>query len=217
MPSETVQRAERIMSRIEPELAPRFGLVFAFLEANPALAQKGGGLEFGTEAYIQKYARSFVTCRNPAGPRCPETAPDPMVALIMELSFGLTQQDSVVAVAHHNFAMGAENIIGNLLERYIAETLEPHGWVWCSGSLVKAVDFVKPKGGGGWIALQVKNRDNSENSSSAAIREGTEILKWFRTFSRRPATNWDQFPHDVAVGLSETGFQNFVKTYLQQL
>jgi hypothetical protein len=81
---------------------------------------------------------------------------------------------------------------------------------------VKAVDFVKREGEK-WVALQVKNRDNSENSSSAAIRQGTDIKKWFRTFSRRPATNWDKFPGDIATGLSEEGFQTFVRSYLDEI
>jgi hypothetical protein len=95
------------------------------------------------------------------------------------------------------------------------------GWIWCSGSLVKAVDFVRPPANGRgdcYRLLQVKNRDNSENSSSAAIRDGTNIEKWFRTYSQRPDTNWESFPSlDGRSKLSEAGFREFAKEFLMGL
>ena len=66
--------------------------------------------------------------------------------------------------------------------------------------------------------LQVKNRDNSENSSSSAIRAGTIIEKWFRTFSRRAGSNWAAFPDEsLRAQLSEEAFKDFVKEYLREL
>lgn len=55
-----------------------------------------------------------------------------------------------------------------------------------------------------WEAVQVKNRDNTENSSSSAIRQGTTIEKWFRTYSkpsrkRATNTNWENFPEEEFV------------------
>jgi hypothetical protein len=116
--------------------------------------------------------------------------------------------------------MGAENFVGELLERYIAEGLEPYDWVWVSGSIVKAVDFIHPptKKNSKWTILQVKNRDNSENSSSSAIRAGTEIKKWFRTFSKKAGSNWQNFPDIMnRADFSEEGFRDFVKKYLDHL
>jgi hypothetical protein len=114
--------------------------------------------------------------------------------------------------------MGAENLIGNLLERYIASELEQNGWAWCAGSLVKSVDFIRRHEDGSWYVLQVKNRDNSENSSSAAVRIGTTIEKWFRTFSKKTETNWENFPvNDGKNNLSEKGFRIFVEKYLNDL
>lgn len=110
--------------------------------------------------------------------------------------------------------MGAENIIGTLLERYIDNQASRFGWIWCAGSIVKAADFIR-KNENGWDVLQIKNRDNSENSSSAAIREGTDIKKWFRTFSKRSGTNWDNFPDDkLKKVLSEKGFHQFIRDYI---
>src|SRR6202453_1801536 len=88
---------------------------------------------------------------------------------------------------------------------YLAEKLEPSGrsggrspysesyyagWIWCSGTSVKAVDFIHyDEKNNEWNLLQVKNRDNTENSSSSKIRDNTTIKKWFRTYSQRDTTN----------------------------
>ena len=86
--------------------------------------------------------------------------------------------------------------------------------------MIKAVDFIKPPSqvGGQYRLLQVKNRDNSENSSSSAIRIGTYIEKWFRTFSKREGSNWSAFPDETIRPLvSEQAFKDFVSAYLQAL
>jgi hypothetical protein len=85
---------------------------------------------------------------------------------------------------------------------------------------VKSVDFIRPpsKAREPWCALQVKNRDNSENSSSAAIRQGTIITKWYRTKSRTGETMWANFPDSIAVNhLSEAGLLGFATTFLRNL
>jgi hypothetical protein len=110
--------------------------------------------------------------------------------------------------------MAAENMVGELLERYIDSVLSKHGWVWCCGALVKHVDFIK-KEDNGYRLLQIKNRDNSENSSSKAIRDGTTIEHWFRTFSRTGRTNWEAFPDkSLKSHLSEVGFVSYVEKYI---
>src|SRR6059058_3472101 len=69
-----------------------------------------------------------------------------------------------------------------------------------------------------WNLLQVKNRDNTENSSSSKIRDNTTIKKWFRTYSQRDATNWDNFPDEVSSkNLNEEDFRAFVKNYLAKI
>jgi SinI restriction endonuclease len=65
--------------------------------------------------------------------------------------------------------------------------------------------------------LQIKNRDNSENSSSSAIRNGTPIQKWFRSFSKKAKTNWNNLPPSMQpYKLTEDGFRNFVSEYLKK-
>ena len=68
----------------------------------------------------------------------------------------------------------------HLRTKNLAEKLEPSGrsggrspysesyyagWIWCSGTSVKAVDFIHyDEKNNEWNLLQVKNRDNTENS-----------------------------------------------------
>lgn len=116
----------------------------------------------------------------------------------------------------HQQAMGAENCVGALLERYLDSVLRNHGWYWCCGDFVKAIDFISVDENRNWLAVQVKNRDNTENSSSSAIRHGTPILKWFRSFSRTGSTNWQNLPLAMqGYGLTEAGFVAFVRAYIE--
>lgn len=210
------------MLQIEPDLCDQFVTVVDFLIAFPEAAVRSrgrGAAAVGTFDYIVRQAESFAGARRVRAPSAPATIPDPMVSVIVRDYFGV--HDTERAKREHLLSMGAENAIGDLLERYLASVIEPLGWVWCSGSTVRAVDFIRPSGSAGaadWDLLQVKNRDNSENSSSSSVRDGTEIMKWHRTFSRRPQTNWPAFPDQIAAQhLSEKGFVAFVQEYLAGL
>ncbi len=197
--------------------ASRFAKMVVFLKQNPNQASyKKGGDPF-SDVDIPQMASRFVASRMPQRPSMSATIPDSMVAEILVNFYKVPQQEVDLAIRTHLQAMGAENIIGYLLESYIASVVEPAGWVWCSGSFIKAIDFIKPDAKMlTWKLLQVKNRDNSENSSSAAIRSGTPICKWFRTYSRTGKSNWENFP-DSTVLLSEEFFTDFVKKYLSEL
>jgi len=134
---------------------------------------------------------------------------------IMAAAFTMPTDRAAIAMHDHRKAMAAENAIGSLLEIYIASEMEHYGWVWCSGEIVKAVDFIRWDNNLGWVPMQIKNRSNSENSSSAAIRNGTNIKKWFRSFSTKDATNWEAFPEIELRGvLTEEGFQKFIRNYI---
>ncbi len=210
--------ARQIMKQLDPTLAELFGTLIEFLTDNPeaASAIRGGkGLTMGSEDYLRRQAENFIRSREPRAPSPPSTVPDEMVSFIIHKYFDVPESELERAVELHNLSMGAENLIGDILERYIASVVEDHGWVWCSGSMVKAVDFIHQKSNGEWATLQVKNRDNSENSSSSAIRQGTTIEKWFRTFSKKKGDNWSNFPKIVNVTLSEVEFRKFVDSYLQ--
>ena len=215
--------ARAAMSEIKPSLAGGFETLIRFLEAYPECASNLRGKDapvVGSEGYICAAAKNYANGRDPKRPAPPDTIPDEMVSFVLEHYFDVPCTSLDRAKHEHALSMGAESIVGDLLERYLASVLEPQGWIWCSGSLVKAVDFVLPptKSGLPWRLLQVKNRDNSENSSSSAIRKGTNIEKWHRTFSRKKGDNWDAFPYKTAKkALSEKGFRTFVEAYLQRL
>ena len=77
---------------------------------------------------------------------------------------------------------------------------------------VKSDDFVYEDG----RLLQIKNRSNSENSSSSAVRNGTQIEKWFRIKARRVEYMWGAL-NDICgtSSLSEESFVSFVQTTLE--
>lgn len=150
----------------------------------------------------------------------PKTIPDEAVSVLLRSNFGYSKEEIERIKIEHQYSMAAENMVGYLLEMYISTVLEKHGWIWCAGDFVRAVDFIKRNKNGMWEAVQIKNRDNTENSSSSAIRNGTEIKKWFRSYSK-PAvrrlsnTNWERFPEEeFRDSLSEEGFMSFIEQYI---
>ena len=220
--SKTESLAREAIHRIDPSLEELFLTVIRFLILNPdsASSPRGRKVAVGTPEYIQAIAKAFTDGRLPKSPQAPSTVPDDMVSIVLEHYFDVDHNDLDRIKTEHALSMGAENIVGDLLEQYLNSELEHRGWVWCSGSVVKAVDFLKPplKTEDDWVALQVKNRDNSENSSSSAIRRNTTIKKWHRTFSRKVGSNWAAFPdEDARPSLSEQHFRDFAIAYLKGL
>lgn len=203
----------------DPLEIQRFATVCSFLRDNPELLSWRGILKPSPadQDGIRTLANRFFSSRyRQAWPAEPTTVPDDAVSLVMQAVYRYTPIQTERIKREHQHAMSAENIVGALLERYVATVLEPHGWVWCSGDFVKAVDFIKFQAHSrSWQAVQIKNRDNTENSSSAAIRNNTSIEKWFRTFSRTGADNWANFPEpEFREMLSEAGFRQFILAYL---
>jgi hypothetical protein len=214
---ETVHYCELGLMRPEevPVDADKYTELMEFLRDNPQhFSLRSRRLVIGSEEYYEKTAAKFVHGRhsNPR-PSPPSTIPDPAVRIVLSSHYGIDSKRLDAVEREHQHAMASENFVGKLLERYLADRLEPHGWIWCAGDFVKAIDFLRPKGPN-WQPIQVKNRDNSENSSSAAIRDGTDIEKWFRTYSRTGETNWHNFPGDTkAYGLSEDDFHRYIAGY----
>lgn len=171
------------------------------------------GMDPNSREFAEKIKMRFrqAVTRQPAFGKL-STIEDPAVAIVLETFKGYTDRQIAEASTAHRDSMGAENLIGNLLELYLATMMIPYGWVWCAGETVKKTDFIKPVNSG-FIELQVKNRDNSENSSSSSVRDGTKILKWFRSFSKKRATNWENFPDSsVRAVVSEEGFHRFIRS-----
>lgn len=168
-------------------------------------------------AVRNKLFKKFSSGRQEKHPKVPSTTTDDAYLDVL-LNYYQCKYTRYEIDDIHKKAMASENIVGELLERYIAQELEPHGWVWASGSVLRAVDFIYPNSDGSFFLLQIKNRDNSENSSSKAIRDGTSIQKWFRTYSRRGGTNWENFPtKNPEEKLSEQGFRAFLIKYISKI
>jgi hypothetical protein len=184
-----------------------------FLTENPDHIAKRGKT-FPTMEQLQVL---YIRGQSPVLPKSPTTVPDVMVDIVLQEYFNVPDTSVEDAVRLHSLSMAAENVVGDLLERYLAKEMEPFGWIWCAGSVVRSIDFIRDSNGV-WDLLQVKNRDNSENSSSSAIRNGTSIKKWFRTFSRTGKTNWDHFPdYNAALVLSEQAFHTFAIAHLKSI
>lgn len=183
-------------------------------QAFPSFAKKKadpGDLE-NMQNYLKIYLERYYRARQEQlGLREVTTVADPPVDVILRV---FAKQEGLTEVAiHHRRSMAAENLLGELLERYIAQRLESQGWIWCAGSTVRAVDFLREDLS---LALQVKNRSNSENSSSSAIRKGTEIAKWYRVNANTGKTNWSAFPLAIKdAQFSEEDFHLFIKDYAQ--
>lgn len=222
-----VENAEELaknkMDNINPHLSERFQILIKFLSEFPESSTKPRSKKirdnFGKEEHIEYLARNFNDSRRPKKPTPPNTVSDQVVSLVLSVSFGIPEENLSRIQEEHRLSMASENIVGELLERYLAEKLEPSGWIWCSGTSVKAVDFIHYNSEANeWGLLQVKNRDNTENSSSNKVRDNTEIKKWFRTYSQRDATNWENFPDEVSSKeLSESDFRCFVERYLKNI
>lgn len=199
-----------------------FSQIIEFLSLNPhMLSGRVDPLELsdrqGVKTLFSIYERAVHSKLELAPPK---TIPDEAVSVIIKSTLDCSEEKTNSIKVEHQLSMAAENMVGALLERYLYSVLKNHGWVWCAGDFVRAIDFIKRNPDGTWIALQVKNRDNSENSSSSAIRNNTDIIKWFRTYSkpskrRESNTNWDAFPDVYCRNyLSEDGFMAFINDYL---
>lgn len=161
-----------------------------------------------TVKFIKGYEnRPSQRTSNPIG-----TQHDTILDEIISARINHTADDLENIKYGHRLSMSAENIAGGFLEEYIAKELIEKGWHCCWGETMKSIDFCNVNG----QLLQVKNSDNSENSSSKTVRDGTPIKHWFRRFSKTGATNWNALNELVGIDneedqLNEVSFKAFVK------
>lgn len=152
--------------------------------------------ESSLENYLKKWAEGYYSFTLPSkrekSPKA--TCSDPAIKEMVRAICQFSEQEAELESAIHDLFMAAENVQGNLLEEYIAERTKEFGWIWCYGETLRAVDFCSYDGN---YLLQIKNKNNTENSSSSAIRIGTTVRKWFRLGSKRvdgeyvPDFKWD--------------------------
>lgn len=90
----------------------------------------------------------------------PGTISDPIIERIIESRISKISENDLNRITYaHRLSMSAENILGLILEEYLADNLETFGWHCAWGETVKSVDFVHKDG----RLLQVKNRSNYAN------------------------------------------------------
>lgn len=133
------------------------------------------------EHYIERWVKGYYDAtNNPPSKRTANpksTCTDPAIRVIVKSTRELSEKDALFGEITHNLFMSAENIQGKLLEEYIALKVHPYGFIWCDGNVLRAIDFCNTNG---TLFLQIKNKSNTENSSSSNIREGTSIEMWYR-------------------------------------
>ncbi|AHN23121.1 SinI family restriction endonuclease [Lysinibacillus varians] len=183
-----------------------------------------GNLENMAIEYLTKWSNSYELGRtNLAIKRPLKNYGEKDAALTKRIASNTEEDDETLNkyLLGHYLYMSAENMNGAILEEYLAEVLEPYGWIWCAGSTFRAIDFCYF--GEKNILLQVKNKYNTENSSSSAIRNGTEIKKWQRLNRPRVATglnnpipNWEalrvlvQADENLKLQLTEEKYLEYI-------
>ena len=174
--------------------------------------------------YIDRWAQGYIEAdNNPARTRKAKpksSCNDPAIKTIVKMVTGITEEEATNHEAHHNLFMSAENIQGALLEEYIDSVISYHGWIWCKGNTLRSIDFCTSDG---TRLLQIKNKSNSENSSSSSIRSGTTIEKWYRlgtgteTGKKIPVYKWDDLNEIIEsasrhpCNLSEEAYVKYVE------
>jgi hypothetical protein len=197
-------------------LLPEHRVILAACYRNPDLATslKAETPELIVQAWLKKYQSAYEKrisqrCSNPPG-----TVADPMVEVIIGARLSELSPDQLTQIKFaHRLSMSAENILGLLLEEYLAEILREYGWHCCWGEVIRHVDFCHESG----ALLQVKNRSNSENSSSLRVRLNQPIEKWHRVDANTGRYRWSKLNEQCKIDrFSEDGFIDFVHQVLSQ-
>jgi len=173
--------------------------------------------------YIDRWVQRYIRAdNNPASNRIANpkgSCNDPAIRAIVKMATQATDKQADLQEIHHNLFMSAENVQGDLLEEYIDSVVYEHGWVWCKGDILRSVDFCTEDG----RLLQIKNKSNSENSSSSRVRIGTNIEKWhrlgtrIRAGERTPVYYWEELNRIIEktsgqpCNMSEYDYINYVE------
>lgn len=174
----------------------------------PRKGRKDQSLQEYAYAWVNAYVVGFQQRRSQLTGQPSKTVSDPLLDVIAKLVLSATEDVVIMLREGHRFYMLAENTVGELLEEYIEEKAIEAGWALAWGQTMRSVDLCHPRHG----LLQIKNRSNSENSSSSAIRIGTDIKKWYRLEANSGDTNWTAL-NDILHAketLSEQGFHRFL-------
>lgn len=152
-------------------------------------------------------------------PTQPTTKPDTLTSILLERLYehDINSRESIAK--QYLEQKRTEMISGQLLELYIQrESLDYSRDWYFSGKIIKDVDFIK-KNESGWITLQIKNSDNTENNASSKVRDNTTIKKWVRRHSKKEDIfYWEKFPDKIfKEKLNEKTFRNFIHIYYDRM
>lgn len=200
----------------DANLATAYGKIATFLHQNPESIASRKKNTVTLQDFLCASAKAFVDGRQ-RNVSLPKTLSDERIKDVLNIAYKIPDHKLDEAIHYHREGMAAENIMGWLLESYIASEAERHDWVWCSGGIVKAIDFIQPLTDNKWNKLQIKNRSNTENSASNKIRKGTDIKIWFRIDAYTGQTFWNDFPDPcLSQLLSEHRFRDYIVFYFSQ-
>jgi hypothetical protein len=181
---------------------------------NPGLspALKGNTPAILAQSWQKKYLQSYENRISQRISQPPGTVADPIVDIIINARLTRLTLEHLEQIKYaHRLSMSAENIQGLLLEEFLAEQLSEFGWYCCWGDCIRHVDFCHTDGS----LLQVKNRSNSENSSSSRVRINQPIEKWYRVDARTGLYRWFYFNEKYNTDrFSEENFVVFVRQVL---
>ena len=152
-------------------------------------------------------------------PTQPTTKPDTLTSILLERLYehDINSRESIAK--QYLEQKRTEMISGQLLELYIQrESLDYSRDWYFSGKIIKDVDFIK-KNESGWITLQIKNSDNTENNASSKVRDNTTIKKWVRRHSKKEDIfYWEKFPDKIfKEKLNEKTYRNFINNYYDRM
>jgi SinI restriction endonuclease len=188
--------------------------ILAACYRNPGLSPslKANTPEMLAKTWLKRYSDSYENRISRRISQPPGTVADPIVSAIINARLtGLTAEHLEKIKYAHRLSMSAENIQGLLLEEFLAEQLTDYGWYCCWGESIRHVDFCNVDGS----LLQVKNRSNSENSSSSRVRISQPIEKWYRSDARTGFYRWSYFNEKYDTDrFSEENFVIFVQQVL---
>ena len=182
-----------------------------FPDGGNVLFYRSKNYKYFSDEHLNELKDKFINSRN-FGNNDVSTIPDNAVYFYIKKKFNKNDEEIETIKEHHNMSMGVEDLIGHRLEEYIYSEAGINNWIWCSGNVLRSIDFIKKETNGNvinWKMLQVKNSDNSENSSSKKIRKGTEIKHWFRRYSKRNKHNWEKL-HEI-LEIETLTEENFIK------
>ncbi|MEB3310184.1 MAG: SinI family restriction endonuclease [Snowella sp.] len=205
---------EDAFSQQDQPLLEAYRTILSACYRNPGLSPtlKASTSEMLAKTWLKKYNDSYENRISRRISKLPGTVADPIVDMIINARLtGLTTEHLEQIKYAHRLSMSAENIQGLLLEEFLAEQLADYGWYCCWGESVRHVDFCNVDGS----LLQVKNRSNSENSSSSRVRINQPIEKWYRVDARTGSYRWSYFNNKYNTDrFSEENFVTFVQQVL---